>query len=102
MPAVFIDGDYTTPGSERLLTARVRTNYSAGIPKNIEEAPFMSLFRQLRRLIQFLKTTPTIHAHCDIPCGIYDPHAAQIAALSVVRMDQLINELPKPASSNGK
>ena len=38
----------------------------------------------------------TLHAHCDIPCGIYDPHAAQIAALTVVRMDQLIAELPKP------
>ena len=38
----------------------------------------------------------TIAAHCDIPCGIYDPHAAQIAALTVVRMNQLITELPKP------
>lgn len=37
-------------------------------------------------------------AHCDIPCGIYDPHEAQIAALTVVRMDQLIAELPKPAA----
>ena len=25
-------------------------------------------------------------AHCDIPCGIYDPHAAQIAAQTVIRM----------------
>ena len=23
------------------------------------------------------------YAHCDIPCGIYDPHTAQIAALTV-------------------
>jgi nickel superoxide dismutase len=38
----------------------------------------------------------TVHAHCDIPCGIYDPHAAQIAALTIVRMNQLIAELPKP------
>jgi nickel superoxide dismutase len=38
----------------------------------------------------------TVHAHCDIPCGIYDPHGAQIAALTVVRMNQLIAELPKP------
>lgn len=30
-------------------------------------------------------------AHCDVPCGIYDPIVAQIAALSVVRMiDQMI------------
>jgi nickel superoxide dismutase len=39
----------------------------------------------------------TVYAHCDIPCGIYDPHEAQIAALTVVRMDQLIAELPMPA-----
>ena len=37
-----------------------------------------------------------VDAHCDIPCGIYDPHLAQIAALTVVRMNQLIAELPKP------
>jgi nickel superoxide dismutase len=32
-------------------------------------------------------------AHCDIPCGIYDPHQAQIAALTVIRMIDLMNEL---------
>jgi nickel superoxide dismutase len=32
-------------------------------------------------------------AHCDIPCGIYDPVTAQIAALTVVRMIDLMNEL---------
>ncbi|MEX2054473.1 MAG: superoxide dismutase, Ni [Candidatus Colwellbacteria bacterium] len=30
------------------------------------------------------------HAHCDIPCGIYDPHAAQIAVLTMLRMDDLL------------
>jgi len=29
-------------------------------------------------------------AHCDIPCGIYDPNPAQIAALTVVRMMDLM------------
>ncbi len=32
-------------------------------------------------------------AHCDIPCGIYDPIIAQIAALTVVRMIDLIADL---------
>jgi nickel superoxide dismutase len=36
-------------------------------------------------------------AHCDIPCGIYDPHYAQVAALSVIRMNQLINDMEAPA-----
>jgi len=31
-----------------------------------------------------------IKAHCDVPCGIYDPSAAQIAALSVIRMVDLM------------
>ena len=32
-------------------------------------------------------------AHCDIPCKIYDPSAAQIASLTVVRMLDLMAEL---------
>jgi nickel superoxide dismutase len=35
----------------------------------------------------------TVHAHCDIPCGIYDPHLAQLSALTTVRMNQLIGAL---------
>ncbi|MFZ6026139.1 MAG: superoxide dismutase, Ni [Chloroflexota bacterium] len=38
-------------------------------------------------------------AHCDIPCGIYDPMIAQIAALTVVRMIDLAVELDGKASS---
>jgi nickel superoxide dismutase len=34
-------------------------------------------------------------AHCDVPCGIYDPHAAQIDALTVVRMLDLQADLDK-------
>ena len=37
----------------------------------------------------------TAHAHCDIPCGIYDPHQAQVAAHTVLRMDMLIADLVK-------
>jgi nickel superoxide dismutase len=36
-------------------------------------------------------------AHCDIPCGIYDPHQAQIGALTVMRMNQLIEAMEAPA-----
>jgi nickel superoxide dismutase len=31
----------------------------------------------------FLKPRRTIHAHCDLPCGIYDPAQARIEAESV-------------------
>jgi nickel superoxide dismutase len=36
-----------------------------------------------------------LQAHCDIPCGIYDPITAQIAALTVVRMLDLIATFDK-------
>jgi len=34
-----------------------------------------------------------VSAHCDIPCGIYDPHLAQLSALTVIRMIDLMNDL---------
>jgi nickel superoxide dismutase len=30
-----------------------------------------------------LKPTRTVHAHCDLPCGVYDPAQARIEAESV-------------------
>ena len=36
---------------------------------------------------------PEAQAHCDIPCKIYDPAVAQINALTVIRMIDLISEL---------
>lgn len=32
-------------------------------------------------------------AHCDIPCGIYDPHGALIGALTVIRMIDLMADM---------
>lgn len=32
-----------------------------------------------------------VSAHCDVPCGIYDPHRALIAAVSIIRMVDLLN-----------
>ena len=43
-----------------------------------------------------------VFAHCDIPCGIYDPHMAQVAALTVVRMVQLIEGLQQPGANASK
>ncbi len=40
-----------------------------------------------------LRPSRVAHAHCDIPCGIYDPHAAEIAAQTVEKMVSLIDEL---------
>lgn len=47
------------------------------------------IFKTLDKLVKF----PTVSAHCDIPCGIYDPSTAQINALTVIRCQDLIAEL---------
>lgn len=46
------------------------------------------------KLSSILKILPSqiAYAHCDIPCGVYDPTPAQIAAHTVVRMTQLLGE----------
>ena len=43
---------------------------------------------------RWLKPTTTVYAHCDVPCGIYDPHQAELAARTVARMVELIGQLP--------
>ena len=48
------------------------------------------------RLLQDLLTKLPIreaHAHCDIPCGIYDPVSAKIAAQTVLKMVMRIEAL---------
>jgi nickel superoxide dismutase len=42
----------------------------------------MRLFRHLSAFLP-TPTLPTAYAHCDLPCGIYDPAQARIEAESV-------------------
>ena len=52
---------------------------------------------QTRSFLSFVKSLSpvrTAHAHCDIPCGIYDPIAAKIAAQTVQKMVMRIEALP--------
>jgi nickel superoxide dismutase len=44
-------------------------------------------------LTSWLRPSRTAYAHCDIPCGIYDPHEAEIAAETVEKMVSLLNDL---------
>lgn len=41
-------------------------------------------------------------AHCDIPCGIYDPTPAKIAAKTVARMTEQLEELALPQDPSDK
>ena len=43
----------------------------------------------------------TAKAHCDVPCGIYDPIVAQINALTVVRMVDLMRGLVEKDPEKG-
>ncbi len=43
----------------------------------------------LKQLLNLLPAK-TVYAHCDIPCGIYDPNRLQQAAHTVIRMTQLL------------
>lgn len=51
----------------------------------------------LDSLVNFLPAFD-VYAHCDVPCGIYDPKPAQIAAATVLKMVQKIKELPTDGS----
>lgn len=48
----------------------------------------------ISRLVRILPAK-IAYAHCDIPCGIYDPNRAQLAAHTIIRMTQLLSELKK-------
>ena len=42
------------------------------------------------------------HAHCDIPCKIYDPIVSLVAGLSVVRLTDILLELENIDSMSGQ
>lgn len=48
-----------------------------------------SLLKGLDKAIRF----PEASAHCDIPCKVYDPAVAQISALTIIRLQDLLKEL---------
>ncbi len=52
----------------------------------------------LLRLIDLFLKPGEVFAHCDVPCGIYDPHEAQMAAHTVLRMTSMINDLKASSS----
>ncbi len=50
----------------------------------------------MNKLLSFLMlplTENIAYAHCDIPCGIYDPYVLQRAAHTILRMTQLLIDL---------
>ena len=43
---------------------------------------------------------PSVYAHCDGPCGVYDPASARIAAEAVVSMTKKMQALAHPATDD--
>lgn len=57
----------------------------------------------LKQIITNLKNwfpAPSVSAHCDGPCGVYDPASARITAEAVVSMTKKILDLEIPDSSD--
>lgn len=46
-----------------------------------------------KNILNFILPQITASAHCDVPCGIYDPKSAQIAAKTILKMVTLISDL---------
>ncbi len=47
-----------------------------------------------------MTTIPVAHAHCDGPCGVYDPASARIAAEAAVSMTKKMVALEVPSADN--
>jgi nickel superoxide dismutase len=45
----------------------------------------------MSRLTRFLSPRTTARAHCDLPCGVYDPEQARIEAESCLRIIERYN-----------
>jgi nickel superoxide dismutase len=46
-------------------------------------------------ILSFLKIKP-VYAHCDLPCGVYDPVQALVEAKSVLAIQQKYDGLDEP------
>ena len=53
----------------------------------------------MSRVTDWLAPKTVVHAHCDIPCGIYDPAGAQTAAKTVAKMVDLIGQIDAGSTS---
>ena len=55
------------------------------------------------RLVRLLEPKTTAYAHCDLPCGVYDPAQARIEAESVkAHRGEVPRQLPTPSSAPGR
>ena len=53
----------------------------------------------LKRILRAFPT-PVAHAHCDAPCGVYDPASARVAAEAALSLTKKILALEEPSPGN--
>lgn len=56
----------------------------------------MTVAARLLALADRAREPRTVHAHCDIPCGVYDPEQARIEAESCYKIIQKYNDSDDP------
>ena len=60
----------------------------------------MLSWKQITNQIKRWFPAPTLHAHCDGPCGVYDPASARISAEAVLSMTKKILDLQPPSAGD--
>ncbi|MEM7557416.1 MAG: superoxide dismutase, Ni, partial [Cyanobacteria bacterium P01_A01_bin.84] len=58
------------------------------------------MFKQIADKLKDFFPAQEVSAHCDGPCGVYDPASARITAEAVLSMTKKINGLEVPASGD--
>jgi nickel superoxide dismutase len=60
------------------------------------------MFRKLKRKLVELAPINVAKAHCDGPCGVYDPSSTRVPAEAVLSLTKKILALEYPADGAGK
>ncbi len=62
----------------------------------VENRNFAIMLKRFASTVKALFPAAEVHAHCDGPCGVYDPASARIAAEAVVSMTKKLLDLGTP------
>ena len=65
-----------------------------------QREPRITMLKQIVAKIKDGFQVPEVHAHCDGPCGVYDPSSARVAAEAVLSMTKKIVALEVPAGND--
>src|ERR1700730_13118100 len=81
-----------TAARRQFIKARVGGVGSGLRPLRTRSHVMPSLLPRLLSVLDHLHAPAIAHAHCDLPCGVYDPAQARIEAESVKAIMEKFNE----------